>query len=125
MTRNRCHGFFRARTAASGPHNLTQKPESTIMSSKTNDASSDFPAANPHIKTVTCGNVMLSIFANEGQRDGSATVYYTVKVSRSYRDADGSWKYANGFYKSHLPQVIYACQRALEFIEAAETQPPF
>jgi hypothetical protein len=52
-------------------------------------------------------------------------VYFTVKASRSYRDADGQWCYTNSFYKSHLPQLIYACQQALRFIEDAESPSPF
>jgi hypothetical protein len=67
---------------------------------------------------------MLSIFRNEAQR-GPDAIYYTVKVSRSYRDPQGSWNYASSLYKSQLPQLIYACYKALEFIEDAESEPPF
>lgn len=95
------------------------------MSSFHNQAGSDAAASNPLVKTIHCGNVQLSIFENEGQRQGSPTLYYTVKVSRSYRDADGNWNYTNSFHKSQLPQLLYACQKALEYIEAAESQPPF
>jgi hypothetical protein len=84
---------------------------------------------NPLVKTVTCGNVRLSIFENDSQQHGEAALYYTVKVSRSYRDAQGKWQYTSNFYKSHLPQLIHACQRALVFVEDAEANaasaPPF
>ena len=83
----------------------------------------DILTPNPLMKTITCGNVLLSIFENESQRQGD--VYYTAKASRSYRDQDGNWNYTNSFYKSHLPQLIYACQKALEFIEEAESATPF
>lgn len=95
------------------------------MSSSHDQAAHHTVAPNPLVQTITCGNVQLSIFENEGQRQGSATLYYTVKVSRSYRDTDGNWNYTNGFYKSQLPQLLYACQKALEYIEAAESQSPF
>ena len=95
------------------------------MSSSHDQAGSDIVAPNPLVQTITCGNVQLSIFENEGQRQGSATLYYTVKVSRSYRDAHGNWNYTNSFHKSQLPQLLYACQKALEYIEAAESQSPF
>lgn len=74
---------------------------------------------------ISCGNVFCSIFVNDGERHGSATVYYTIRISRSYREPDGTWRYTNSFYKSHLPQLLHACQKALEFVEASETAPPF
>ena len=84
---------------------------------------------NPLVKIVTCGNVRLSIFENDSPQSGEAALYYTVKVSRSYRDGAGKWQSTNSFYKSHLPQLIYACQRALALIEDAESAtaaaPPF
>ena len=95
------------------------------MSSNTDEPASDGVVPNPLVKTITCGNVLFSIFENEGQRNGVATVYYTVKASRSYRDSAGNWNYTNSFYKSQLPQLIYACQKALEFIEEAESRSPF
>ncbi len=95
------------------------------MSSDTDKPTRDGAAPNPLVKTITCGNVLFSIFENEGQRNGVATVYYTIKASRSYRDPDGNWNYTNSFHKSQLPQLIYACQKALEFIEDAELHPPF
>ena len=95
------------------------------MSSSTDERGEDSAAANPLLKTITCGNVLLSIFENQSQHQGAGTLYYTVKVSRSYRDAGGNWNYTNSFHKSQLPQLIYACQKALQFIEDAEGQPPF
>lgn len=95
------------------------------MSSFHDQAGPDAAASNPLVQTIHCGNVQLLIFENEGQRPGSPTLYYTVKISRSYRDADGNWNYTNSFHKSQLPQLLYACQKALEYIEAVESQPPF
>lgn len=95
------------------------------MTSPTDEPNLDQSAYNPLVKTISCGNVLCSIFENRGQRNGQATVYYTVKTTRSYRDANGSWVYANNFYKSHLPQLIYVCQKALEFLEDADSDIPF
>ena len=92
-------------------------------------ACSDSEKKNPLVHMINCGNVRLSIFENASQQYGDAGWYYTVKVSRSYRDGEGKWQYTGNLYKSHLPQLIYACQRALEFLEAAESEsvsaPPF
>jgi hypothetical protein len=89
----------------------------------------DAEKKNPLVKMVTCGNVRLSIFENDRQQSGEAALYYTVKVSRSYRDGAGKWQSTSSFYKSHLPQLIYACQRALAFVEDVESEaaaaPPF
>jgi hypothetical protein len=84
---------------------------------------------NPLVKMIACGNVRLSIFENASQQFGESTMYYTVTVSRSYRDRTGKWLSTSTFYKSHLPQLMYACQRALAFVEEAESEsvfdPPF
>jgi hypothetical protein len=85
----------------------------------------DSTGSHPLVKTIACGSVACSIFENQGQRHGMATVYYTVKISRGYRDHDGYWRYTTSFYKSQLPQLIHVCRKALEFVEDAESQPPF
>ena len=95
------------------------------MSSSHDQPGRGAAASNPLVQTIHCGNVQLSIFENESQHPSSATVYYTVKVSRSYRDREGNWNYTNSFHKSQLPQLLYACRKALEYIEATESQPPF
>jgi hypothetical protein len=94
---------------------------------KVNPACSDAKKKNPLVKMITCGNVRLSIFENASGQYAEAAWYYTAKVSRSYRDGEGNWQSASSFYKSHLPQLIYACQRALEFLEEVESEsvPPF
>lgn len=80
---------------------------------------------NPLVQKIRCGNVGLSIFENTSQQNGESSLYYTVDVSRSYRDRAGNWQSTSSFYKSQLPQLIYACQRALEFLEEVESAPPF
>jgi hypothetical protein len=95
------------------------------MTSSTEEPQLDPSDYNPLVKTIACGNVLCSIFENRGQRNGSATVYYTIKTTRSYRDVNGTRVYANNFYKSHLPQLIYVCQKALAFLENADSDIPF
>jgi len=80
---------------------------------------------NPLVQRIRCGNVGLSIFENISQQNGESSLYYTVDVSRSYRDRAGNWQSTSSFSKSQLPQLIYACQRALEFLEEAESAPSF
>ena len=90
------------------------------MSSLADESNRD---PNPLVKTIDCGNVLISIFENHRHRNGEETVYYTVKPSRGYRAPDGNWGYTNSFYKSHLPQLIYACQKAIEFLEHVDDSP--
>ena len=83
---------------------------------------------NPLVQRIRCGNVGLSIFENTSQQNSEPAIYYMVDISRSYRDRAGNWKSTSTFYKSQLPQLIYACQRALEFLEEVEPEslaPPF
>lgn len=95
------------------------------MTSPTDESNPDRTHYNPLAKSIACGNVVCSIFQNRGQRNGNSTVYYTVKITRSYRDANGAWVDTNSFYKSHLPQLIHVCQKALEFIEELDCEVPF
>lgn len=95
------------------------------MSLPTDEPNLNTSDYNPLVKTISCGNVLCSIFENRGQRNGYPTQYYTVKATRGYRDANGTWVYANNFYKSHLPQLIYVCQKALEFLEDVDSEIPF
>ena len=83
---------------------------------------------NPLVQRIRCGSVGLSIFENISQQNNEPALYYTVDISRSYRDREGNWKSTSSFYKSQLPQLIYVCQRALEFLEEVESEslaPPF
>jgi hypothetical protein len=95
------------------------------MTSSNDEPNLDQSDYNPLVKTIACGNVFCSIFENRRQRNGCETLYYTVKTTRGYRDADGAWVFTNSFYKSHLPQLIHVCQKALEFLEEAESEVPF
>jgi len=95
------------------------------MTSPSDEPHHDQPEYHPLVKSIACGNVVCSIFENRGQRNGYSTLYYTVKATRSYRDANGTWVYTTNFYKSHLPQLIYVCQKALEFLEDADSEIPF
>jgi len=95
------------------------------MTSPTDEPILDPSDYNPLVKSIACGNVVCSIFENRGQRNGYATLYYTVKATRGYRDANGNWVYTNSFYKSHLPQLIHVYQKALEFLEDADSESPF
>ena len=95
------------------------------MSSPNDEPNIDESDRNPLVKTIACGNIVCSIFENRGQRHGCPTLYYTVKATRGYRDANGAWVYTNSFYKSHLPQLIYVCQKALEYLEDADSEIPF
>jgi hypothetical protein len=119
---------FSKRTAVLRDRELIEhsfSKERETMSSNADGPAGDCESPNPLVKTISCGNVLLSIFENESQRNGAAKPYYTVKASRSYRAPDGNWNYTNSFHKSQLPQLIYACQKALQFIENVESDPPF
>ena len=58
------------------------------MSSKSDQPELDSATPNPLVKMLSCGSVLLSIFENEGQRNGVATLYYTVKASLASPSTD-------------------------------------
>jgi hypothetical protein len=76
-------------------------------------------------KVFRVGAVSASVFANETGEGESKRVIRSVRLQRSYRDDDGSYKSSNSFGLSELPQVETVVRLALAHVadeEAAVAQ---
>jgi hypothetical protein len=69
------------------------------------------------IATSKGESVSVTVWSNDIERSGETFTVYNVTVQASYFDAsDGQWKASKGFRGSQLPTLIYALQRAFDFI---------
>jgi hypothetical protein len=66
------------------------------------------------------GFVSASVFANENGEGDSRRVIRSVRLQRSYRDDDGSYKSTNSFGLSELPQVQAVVGLALAYVAEQE-----
>ncbi len=63
--------------------------------------------------SIRAGGVKASIWENK-TKDGN--VYYSVSLTRSYKDADDKWQETNSYYRDDLPKVELVMRKAFEFI---------
>jgi hypothetical protein len=66
------------------------------------------------VKVVRIDDVSLSVF----RRNVKGRDYYSVSLSRSYKDASGTWRYSKSFDLDDLGKVVSLCQQADEYIRA-------
>lgn len=65
-------------------------------------------------KSFRAGNVRAAIWTN--QSEGGAD-YFSVTVSRSYRDDSEEWKESTVFGRDDLPKVELVTRKAYEYIQ--------
>lgn len=64
------------------------------------------------LKVFRIEDVSASVFAHAAKR----TTYYSVSFSRSYKDADGRWKYIKSFGVDDLSKVVSLAEQAHDHI---------
>ncbi len=64
------------------------------------------------VKVIRDGDVSASIFA----RTHRERTFYSVSLSRSYKDNGGAFRYAKSFDADNLPQVVKVAQEASAYI---------
>lgn len=69
-------------------------------------------------KTFKAGAVQAAIWTNRSER-GS---YRTVQLTRSYKDAHGSWKHSSTLRISDLPRATLVLSKAYEYLSMAEDE---
>ena len=73
-------------------------------------------AAEGPAKVFRIDDVSASVFARERAVRGESRVFYSVSFSRSYKDANGAWRYSKSFDLEDLGKIISLCQQADEYI---------
>ncbi len=72
--------------------------------------------SNPETKQPTqrrqFGRVKMSIWENESEHGP----FHSVRISRSYKDAQGEFQDTSGFSLQDLPFIELAAREALEFL---------
>ena len=62
---------------------------------------------------INVGNVTLSVWKNEGKKDGKDYVTQSVTIQKNYKNKEGKWKSGSSFSDGDLVHVILACQKRL------------
>ena len=70
------------------------------------------------VKVLRKDDVSASIFQRDIQVRGETRTFYSVSISRSYRDSAGAWKYAKYFDVEDLGKIVLLCEQADEFIQS-------
>jgi len=76
------------------------------------DASND---AGP-IKVLRLDDISVSVFRRDRKFKGQNVTFFSASFSRSYKDDNGSWKYAKNFDPEDLGKVMSLAKQASEFI---------
>ena len=69
-------------------------------------------AANGPLKVFRIEDVSASVFAHTAKK----TTYYSVSFSRSYKDADGDWKYIKSFGIDDLDKLVSLAGQVRDYI---------
>lgn len=68
------------------------------------------------LKVIRIDDVSASIFARDRKIKDEDVTFYSVSFSRSYKSADGEWKYTKNFDEEDLGSVMTLAKQASEFI---------
>ena len=74
------------------------------------------------MKVFRIEDVSASVFARDRKLRDSTVTFYGVSLSRSYKDADGTWKYAKNFDAEDLGKLVGVIQQASEFIQSERSE---
>jgi hypothetical protein len=71
------------------------------------------------VKVLRIDDVSVSIF----KRNARGRDYYSVSLSRSYKDSSGVWRYTKSFDFEDLGKIVSLCQQADEYIRGELKEP--
>lgn len=63
---------------------------------------------NRPFRKLAAGNIQVAIWQNEGKN----SEFYTVTISRRFKDKNDEWQNSNSFRLNDIPKVIAALQEA-------------
>ena len=66
------------------------------------------------VKVLRIDDVSCSIF----MRSVKGRDYYSISLSRSYKDSSGVWRYTKSFDFEDLGKIVSLCQQADEFVRS-------
>lgn len=71
------------------------------------------PTGNRPVREVRDGSIKIALFRNEGKDQGER-VWYSGKLTRSYRDADGQWHETDYLSGTELLRAARLLERAYD-----------
>ena len=89
--------------------------ETKKKSAPTKEARIDSPVDERRvpINVFRVDDVSVSVFS----RDYNGRTFYSVSLSRSYKSANGDWRYTKNFDREDLGKIVTLCQQTAEYID--------
>jgi len=75
------------------------------------------------LKEFASGSVRATLWENEREKDGQKFSTHTIRVERTYKDADGNWQATNGFRQADLPNLELLARKVFELLSMREREP--
>lgn len=74
------------------------------------------------LKVFRTDDVSASVFARTRNIQGADRIFYSVSLSRSYKDSDGTRKYTKNFDADDLGALASVIQQAGEYVRAQRSE---
>jgi len=65
------------------------------------------------VKKFSAGAVQVAVWENEGKE---GTNYYSVSMSKRYKDKNDEWKDSSSLKQTDLPKAVLALNKAYEYL---------
>ncbi len=92
------------------------------MEKKSKPKEQPVPESKGPLRVFRIEDVSASVFARERKLQGSVVTFYSVSLTRSYKDNDGVRKYTKNFDADDLGQLVTVIQQASEFITSERSE---
>ncbi len=65
------------------------------------------------VKKFSAGAVQVAVWENEGKEGNN---FYSVSLSKRYKDKNEEWKNSNSLKQTDLPKAVLALNKAYEYL---------
>jgi len=65
------------------------------------------------VKKFSAGGIQVAVWENEGKE---GTSYYSVSMSKRYKDKNEEWKDSSSLKQTDLPKAVLALNKAYEYL---------
>jgi hypothetical protein len=101
------------------------EPGAAVADPRPTDPPAETADRNRPVHSIRLRNVRASVWANQTEQG----VFYSVKITRFYKDAEGNWKNSDGFGRDDLLLVAKAADMAhtwiCELLQTTQQDVPF
>ena len=71
-------------------------------------------------QVLRIGPIRLAVWHNQTQQDGRNVTQHSIRITRRYKDKNGTWQTTESFFAEDLPKISILAQKAYEQIAVAD-----